>query len=231
MITAVSKEWIIDGGIAIMKAHSMRWWMICGLGAVDGLAVGILIEALRLKYEYHRIEQLLQEAAEQNKTIGYLLNPTIDLAIPALSLIVFTGISHVVYRYLITRPKSLLLFWITAGAIAIAAGAVMTGPLSSPASSVALVLFAGISYLVFRVWRSHLDSIVLGWEVIGVSTVITVATAAQIVGLFVVQRFELRRPLTWLLCLLVVLFVNLVFGALLRRGFPQLLGKTVHVRD
>jgi hypothetical protein len=231
MNTAASQEWIIDGGIAIMKADSMPWWMICGLGAVDGLAVGVLIEALRLMYENHRIELLLQEAAEQNKTIGYILNPTIDLVIPTLSVVVFTGISHLVYRYLISRPGFLLLFWLMAGAIAIAAGAVMTEPLRSPASLVALVLFAGISYLVFRVWRSHLDSLLLGWEVIGVSTVITVAAAAQIVGLFVVQRFELRRPLTWLLCLLLVLVVNFVFGALLRRGFPQLLGKTIHVCD
>ena len=214
-----------------MKADSMPWWIICGLGAVDGLAVGILIEALRLIYESHRIELLLQEAAVQNKTIGYMLNPTVDLVIPAISVVAFTGISHMVYRYFISRPESLLLFWLIAGSIAIAAGAVMTNPLRSSASLLAVVLFAGISYLVFRVWRRHLDSLLLGWEVTGVSTVITVAAAAQIVGLFVVQRFELNRPLTWLICLLLVLLVNFVFGTLLRRGFPQLLKKTIHVCD
>ena len=107
--------------IAIMKADSMPWWIICGLGAVDGLAVGILIEALRLIYESHRIELLLQEAAVQNKTIGYMLNPTVDLVIPAISVVAFTGISHMVYRYFISRPESLLLFWLIAGSIAIAA--------------------------------------------------------------------------------------------------------------
>lgn len=214
-----------------MKVESMPWWMICGLGAVDGLAVGILIEALRLMYENHRLEVLLHEAAEQNKTVGYMLNPTIDLLIPALSLVMFAGISHLVYRYLMSQPQSLLLFWLTTGAIAVAAGSVMTGPLRDPASLIFLVLFAGIGYLVFRLWRSHLDSLPLVWEVIGVSTVITVAAAAQIVGLFAVQRFELRRPLTWFLCLLTVLLVNFVFGTLLRLGFPQFAGKTMHVYD
>jgi len=55
----------------MVKMNSMSLWMICGLGAFDGLAVGILIEALRLLYEKHRIEMLFQEAAEPNKTVGY----------------------------------------------------------------------------------------------------------------------------------------------------------------
>lgn len=214
-----------------MKMNSMSWWMICGLGAVDGLAVGILIEALRLLYEKHRIEVLLQEAAEQNRTVGYMLNPAIDLLIPVISVVAFAGISHLVYRYLTGRPRSLLLLSLMAGIFAVFAGFVMNGSLRDPLSLLSLVLFAGIGYFVFRLWRNHLDSLPLLWQVIGVSTVLAVAAGAQIVGLFTVQRFELRQPVLWLLCLLLVLLVNFVYATLLRLAFSQFPGKTMHVYD
>jgi len=214
-----------------MKINSMHAWMICGLGAVDGLVVGFLIEVFRVAYEKHRIEGFLQQAAEQNQSIGYLLSPRMDLLIPTISAIAFAAISHLIYRYLTDRPRGLLVFWLIAGIGGGSAGLVMTGLPRDPVSFLSLLLFAGISYSIFRLWSTNLNSLPFLWEVIGLSTVLTVAAGVQIIGLFAVQRVELRQPLTWLLCLVLVLFVNIIFGLLLRLRFPQSASSAMHSYD
>jgi hypothetical protein len=216
---------------SMKRRYSMAWWVVCGLGAVDGLAVGFVAEGLRLMYERYRIEVILREAAQRNQPIGYLLNPAMDLLIPIICLVTFTVITHLVYRYLIGRPRSLLLLWTATGGVAVAAGYFMTGARRDPLSLLSLVLFASVSYIIFRLWRDHPGVLSLQWQVIGVSTVLALAAGSQIVGLFVVQRVELRQPLTWLLCLVLVLLVNFIYGALLRRAFSQQSGNTIHVYD
>ena len=207
------------------------WWKIWTLGALDGLAVGFLIEASRLIYERHRMTVLLEDAAKQNKPVGYLLNPALDLLIPIICLIVFSAITYLVFQYLLGRPRLLVLLWTMAGGIAVALGCFLTGSFPDSLSLLSLVVFAGLSYIIFRLWRAHPRSQPLLWQAIGVSTILALAAGVQIAGLFVVQRFELRLPLTWLLCLALVLLVNFIYGTLLRRGFSQQLGNMAHVYD
>ncbi len=212
-------------------SDSIRWWKICAMGAIDGLAVGVAIEALRLVYEKHRIEVILQEAARHNERVGYVLNLTFDLLIPIICTIAFAGVSLVVYECLIDRPKFIFLLWLIAGVIGVSAGYAMTPGSRNPFALLYLALFSGISYLVFRLWKRRSNFAPFLWQVIGISTVLILAASSQIIGLFVIQRFELRQPLTWLLCFVLVLLVNFIYGALLRRGFSQQLENTMHVYD
>lgn len=207
----------------------MSWWRLCILGALDGLAVGFLIEALRLIYERHRMSALLEEAARRNQPVGYLLNPALDLFIPVLCVIGFAGVTYLVCSYLIGRPRILFLLWIAAGGVAVGLGYFLTGSLPDSFSILMLAAFAGVCYIIFRLWRSHPGSVILLWQVIGVSTIVMLAAGVQIVGLLLVQRSELRRPLTWLLCLVLVVLVNFIYGAVLRRGLSQNFGNSTRV--
>jgi hypothetical protein len=173
-------------------------------------------------YEKNRIAAVLQQADQREINVGYVMEPSVDLLIPMISILTFTAITHIFYRYLTGRPRSLALFWLIAGTLAVSAGWIMKDIGQNVSMLLYLILFVGISYFTFRRWRTHLESLSLQWQVIGVSGVITAATAIQILGLFNVQRFELRHPATWVLCLLLVLFVNFIFSAGLRVVFEQL---------
>jgi hypothetical protein len=199
--------------------RSMRWWTLCALGAVDGLVLGILLEVFRLRYENYRIQILLQEAA-QGKKVGYLLRPSFDVLIPGLSILIVVGISYLVYRYLRDRPRSVGLLWLICGIISLI-GLFLIEPHQSTSAIFFILLFVAISYFNFRVWKTHLDSIPLQWQIIGISSVIMTAAGTQVFGLFTVQRAELRWPALWLLCLVVVVFVNFIFGTLVRLGLSQ----------
>jgi hypothetical protein len=212
------------------KKTSLTWWTLCGLGAVDGLMVGFVIEGFRLVYERHRIEIILREAEQRNLLVGYLMNPALDLLIPIISILAFTLMTPLVFRYLRGRPRFLLLLWIALAMVAMSAGYFMaTGSLRDPLSLLSLGLFAGLSYVVFRLWRDRPGFLPFFAQVIGVSTVLVVAAIVQIISLFSVQRIEVRKPLTWLLLLIVVLVVNFICGIVMRLGFSQNSGNAIHV--
>jgi hypothetical protein len=207
---------------------SIDWWKICGLGAIDGLFVGLAFEVLRIVYENRRIEVILQQASLNNEPVGYLLKPSFELLIPATCMIAFAGIAQLVYRDIRRRPQWIPLVWLVTGGVAVSAGYVMTVSFGDRFALLSLVLFAGASYLIYRLWRAHLNSNPLLWQVIGISALLFLAAMAQIISLFIVQRPELRQPQAWLLSLAFVLVINLVYGIAVKHIFSKYLRGTIH---
>jgi hypothetical protein len=121
-----------------------------------------------------------------------------------------------VERYFIDYARALLRSWLIIGAFAVGAGCLMALAGSDVLSLVWVLVFAVVSYLAHRFWIHHPRSASLLWLVVGVSAVIVVAAAAQLSGLFTVQRYELRSSLLWLLCLAAVDIINPVYGAATR---------------
>lgn len=175
-------------------------------------------------YENHRIDVQLQKAPDPSLNIdvfGFPMRPGVDLRLPVICMVTFAAVSVLGYRYLRHRPQAVLLLWALVWIIAVMAGYIVTTVSGDFSGLLVVGLFSGISYLVYWLWKRHAHSVLLFWQVIGISAVLTLAAGTQLIGLFRVQRWELSRPWLWLFCLLVVLLVNLVFGTVLHLIFSR----------
>lgn len=187
------------------------------LGALDGLVLGIVLETVRLILARQELSRELAQADTYKGGIGYILEPTANTFLPLLSVVALAAISHLVHRYFVNRPKWLLVLWLLFGVLSVMVAHHMT-PIGSAGdwSLAYLIAFAAISYLVHYGWMRRPTSLTLLWPVVGITAVVVVAAATQTIGLFRVERPQLRDPFIWLLCLAVVLLVNVLFGAALR---------------
>lgn len=194
---------------------------ICVLGAINGLLVGIAVEASRIIYAKYQMQRAMDEAAQHNGNTGYMLEPVMNAFIPFMCVIAFTAVSHLVHRYFQRRPQSLLLVWLLMGLISFSVRQYMFPLNQDNFSFVYVIGFVAVSYLIYWFWANHLYSRLLMWAVIGATAVLLVGTTVQIIGLFMVQRYELRQPLTWLFCLTLVTLINLIYGAIVQGLTPQ----------
>lgn len=187
------------------------------LGALDGLVLGTVLETVRLIHAKKELSHELAQADAYQSGIGYLLEPTANAFLPLLFVVALAAISHLVHKYFVNRPKRLLLLWLVFGFLSVIAGRHMT-PIGSAGdwSLAYLVAFATISYLAYYGWMRRPKCPTWLWPVVGITAVVVVAAGTQTIGLFRVERPQLRDPFTWLLCLTIVLLVNLLFGAALR---------------
>lgn len=193
----------------------------CVLGGINGLFVGLAVEALRFVNAKHEMQRLMEEAVQHESIVPYMLKPTMKPFIPMACIIAFAATSHLMHLYLIKRPRPLLLLWLLTGTIAMWAGYYMNPAGGDGFSLTYLVAFAISSVLVYWSWMNHRHSVPRLWLIIGITAVLLVAAIVQIIGLFMVQRYELRQPLTWLLCLALVAAINFIYGTVIRFVLPQ----------
>ncbi|MGZ5435654.1 MAG: hypothetical protein ACXWID_18705 [Pyrinomonadaceae bacterium] len=195
------------------------------LGAIDGLLVGLALEAGRVTYLNYQMSLAAREYSE-TKLWADFTSARWELLTPLVTMVVFAAIAYVVDQWLISRPRLLLSLWFAFGAVALALGFFMA---TSNADLFSLLWLAGlvaIILLVHWLWRNHPDSISLLWAVNGVSAVIAVALGVQLVGLFFHWR-DLRRPFIWLICLVSVIAISAVFGAIVRFILNRVSGRKV----
>jgi len=193
------------------------------IGAINGLLVGVIEEQARVSYLGYQMSRAAKDFAAfaRQEGGGYtFVEPTRDPFIPLLTVVVFAAVSFLIYRYLLSRPKSLLLIWFTLGAVALGGGYFMSTSNPNILSFVWILTFASVCYFVHRLWTKHRDSLFLLWLVNGVSAVLVVALGVQLVGLLFYWP-ELRSPLLWLLCLLGVIATNLIYGAVIQFIFDR----------
>ena len=202
-------------------SRSLTTESVCMLSAFNGLLVGLTVEFLRITYEKYKAEIYMEEALKKFGRAGYILNPMADPFIPVVCILTFAGVSHLVYRHFRQRPKSLILYWIVISIIALALRTSVEPLNYDYISFLYMLLFAIVSYLIYNLWINYPHSILPLWLVIGVTVVITVASVTQIIGLFIDQAYELRRIITWLLCLTLVLIFNMGLGVFVQYVFPR----------
>jgi di/tricarboxylate transporter len=87
-------------------------------------------------------------------------------------------------------------------------------------SLIFIAIFAVISFVFYRRWKRDQHADIFLWPVIGITGVLAIAFAVQIIGLFIVQKYELRKPLAWLLCLVLVVAINMLFGITVKLIIP-----------
>jgi hypothetical protein len=199
-----------------MKLNTLNQFQISLLGAFDGLLIGVVLEGIRLLYAKEQLNRELAEAATYHRSIGYILEPQASSFLPLLSIVALAVASLLVHRYFVSRPKLLLKLWVALGAVS-TLGAYYMAPIGSAGiwSVIGLFTFVSISFLVYFSWVRRPKSPTLLWPVVGITAVVVTLGVAQTVGLFRVQRTELRVPLAWLMCLMLVVGINVMFGAVL----------------
>lgn len=191
------------------------------LGAIDGLLVGLIVEEGRITYLEHEIRESLKMRALNNDYAADYFYPSREVFVPLLCVVIFACLSYLVYRYFINHPQLLSRIWLMLGAFALWAAYFIEASNPNISSWVSVVIFIAVSYFIYRFWANHLEYLPVLWLVIGVSAVIAVAAGAQLLAPFITSRYEHRRPLTWLLCLAIVVLVNSIYGVVLQMILPQ----------
>jgi len=194
---------------------------ILALGAINGLLVGLALEEMRITYLVHEMTKARQDFIEHHNWTVDFFYPTRGVFVPFVCIVAFAGVSHLVHRYFINCPQALLLFWLIFSSFAVWAGHFMESSSPNAFSFTYVLIFAFVSYIAHRFWKNHLQSFPLLWLIIGISAVIVVAASVQLVGLFMVQRRELRSPLMWLLCLAGIVVINSIYGFVIQLIFPR----------
>ncbi|SRR5260370_12225653 len=184
------------------------------LGVGNGLLVGLIAEEVRVTYTNYEMGRAAREFAGTGMSVDFVETGP-KVLVPLVSIIAFGAVSYFVNRYFRTRPRALLSLWLVLGAVAVWAGYFMSTSKPNILSLVWILTFAMMCYLVHRVWMNYRDSLFLLWLVNGVSVVIVVALGVQLTGLLFYWP-ELRSPLLWLLCLLGVVLINLIYGAVVQ---------------
>jgi hypothetical protein len=184
------------------------------LGVINGLLIGLFAEEARVIYLAHAMSRARSdfELRHPDWAVDFFY-PDRSLLVPLVCVVALAGAGHLIRRYFVDYPRTLLWFWSAIGAVALCAGYLMAPPGANVFSLVWVLMFAAVSYSAHRLWARHPESLPLLWLVVGVSAVLVVAAAAQLIGLFTVQRHELRSSFLWLLCLTLVVIVNPIYGA------------------
>ena len=194
--------------------RSLRPIRILALGAINGLLVGLALEKARTTLLNYQASQ----AAQEHGAIGWTFDYIQALWGPWMPLVyipVFAIVAYFVNQYFKSRPTLLLSLWFGLGAVAIGAGYFMSTSNPDVFSFLWLLSLVAVSYLVHRLWKSRPDSIFLFWLVNGISAVVVIAFAVQLLGLFVyfVYWRELRSLSLWSIFLLGIVAINAVYGA------------------
>jgi hypothetical protein len=185
-----------------------------GLGAVNGLIVGLALETARLTYLNYQMTQAARELA-QTAFWGDFIEARWEPLGPLLSIAVFAVVAYLIYECLINRPRLLLIIWFVLGISALSLGYFMST--SNPDLFSFLWLFGLVvaAYRVHQLWKKHPDSLPLLWAINGISAVVVGAMGIQLVGLFFYWP-NARKPLIWLIGLVGVIAISAVFGAVVQ---------------
>lgn len=187
---------------------------ILGLGAVNGLMVGLAFEKARVTYLNYQMSRAAREYAQIKLAVDFT-SASWEPLTPLVSMLVFAIVGYFVRQCFINRTQLLLSFWFGLGTTAFALGYFMATSNPNLLSFLWTFGLVAIIYLVHWLWKTRPDSLVLLWAVNGVSTVIVVALAVQLAGLFFYWP-ELRSARVWLSCLVGVVAISSVFGAVVQ---------------
>ena len=191
------------------------------LGAINGLLIGLIVGEARIVYLAHQMSQARREFDRfYHDLVVDFFYPDRNLLVPFVCIIAFAATSYLVYQYFLSRPQALLLLWIILGAVAVWVGYFMSTSRPDVFSFMWVLIFAVVSYLVHRLWKNHAHSFLLFWLVSGISAVIIVAAGVQLIGLFFYWPVP-RNSLLWLLCLVAIMIINSIYGALLQLIFQR----------
>jgi hypothetical protein len=193
--------------------------MTFAIGGINGLFVGLIGEAARVRYLNYEMSQAAREYARTawavDFTDGYW-----QPVLPLICVIVFAVAGYLVRRYFLSYPKRLLFIWLLLGGVAVGAGYLMSTAKPSVLSHFSILSFALVCYVVYRLWANRADSLPMIWQAVGITSVIAIALGVQLVGLFYYWP-DLRRPQLWLLCLLGVIGTNVIYGSMLQFVFDR----------
>ncbi len=193
------------------------------LDLVNGLVVGVVLEQARVAY----FDLQITRAAREYVRTGYVADfestqwePVTILA----SMLVFALVGYFVRQFFMNRPHLLLSLWLGLGSVALVLGYFMSTRTPDALSYLWLAGLLAVAYLVHRLWRGHPESPSLLWPVNGISAVVVVALAVQLVGLFFYWP-DLRRPMIWLIGLIGVIAINTIFGIIVQFVFHRVDGR------
>jgi hypothetical protein len=207
------------GYVMTTEQKALSPWIICVGGAINGLLAGLIAEEARVRYLNYRMGEAAHQYAQSAWAVDFV-DAHRDLLVPLVCIVTFAGVSYIVHRYFASRPQMLLFPWSILGAVALGAGYFMSTSKPNVFSFVWILGFAAVSWLAHKCWTSRPQSFSLLWLVIGISAVIVVAVGVQLVGLFFYWP-DLRRPLLWLLCLLGVVVISTIYGAVIQFVFER----------
>lgn len=201
------------------KTKTLTPAMMFAIGGLNGLLVGLIGEAARIRYLNYEMSQAAREYARTPWAVDFV-DAYWHPLVPLICVIAFALVSYLLHRYFLSYPKQLLFIWLLLGGVAVGAGYFMSTANPSVLSYFYILTFAIVSYVVYRLWANRKDSISLVWLAVGITSVIAIALGVQLVGLFYYWP-ELRRPQLWLLCLLGVIGTNFIYGSVLQFVFDR----------
>jgi len=193
--------------------------MMIWIGGINGLVVGLIAEAARIRYLNYEMSEAAQEYARTPWAVDFV-DAYWQPLVPLICVVAFSVVSYVVLRYFLRSPQRLLLIWLVLGGIAVGAGYFMSTANPSLLSYCYILTFAIVSYAVYRLWANRTVSFSMVWLAVGITSVIAIALAVQLVGLFHYWP-ELRRPQVWLLCLFGVIGTNFIYGSVVQYVFDR----------
>lgn len=192
---------------------------VFGLGAINGLVVGLALEKARLTYLEYQMAQAAREDAQKYAQTDFHADffflDTWEPQVPLLSIAIFAVVAYVIYKCFINRPRLLLMIWFGLGFCALSLGYFMS-TLSPDLFSYLWLLGLVVAVLVVhQFWKKRPDSLPLLWTINGISAVILGALGIQIVGVLYWWP-NARRPIIWLVILLGVIAISAVFGVVIQ---------------
>lgn len=188
--------------------------MVLGLGAINGLIVGLVLEKARHIYLYYQMTKAAREYAQTEIFVDFI-EARWEPLVPLVSIAVFTIVAYLIYQCFLSRPRLLLMIWFGLGTVSLSSGYFMSTSNADIFSFLSLFGLVLVAFFVHRLWRTHTDSLSLFWAINGVSAVVVVAVGVQLVGLFFYWP-EARKPLIWLICLVGIVAINAVFGVVVQ---------------
>ena len=193
--------------------------MASAIGGINGLLVGLIAETARIRFLNYEMSQAAREYARTPWAVDFVDAYWQPLA-PLICVVSFALVSYLFHRYFLSYPKRLLWTWLLLGGIAVCAGYFMSTANPSVVSYFCILIFAIVSYVVYRLWATRSDSLSMVWLAVGITSVIAIALGVQLVGLFYYWP-ELRRPQLWLFCLLGVIGTNFIYGSVVQFLFDR----------
>lgn len=197
-----------------MNKKSFGLVSIAELGALNGLLVGLTLEEARILYVNYTMNLAAREYAQSDWAVDFV-EARWEPVVPLVCIAIFALAAYLVSKHFVIRPAALFLLWCGLGAVALSAGYFMSASKPSALSLLSVASLAALSYFAHRLWRNRPDSLSLFWIINGISALILAAFVVQLLGMFFYWK-NLRSPLLWLICLVLVIATNSLFGALIQ---------------
>jgi len=201
------------------KKKTLTPAMMLAIGAINGLLVGLIAEAARIRYLNYEMSEAAREYAPTAWAVDFI-DAYWQPLLPLICVITFAAVSYIIQRYFLSYSKRLLFIWLLLGGIAVAAGYIMSTANPNVLSYFCLLTFAIISYAVYRLWENRVQTFSMIWLAVGTTSVIAIAFGVQLVGLFHYWP-ELRGSPLWLLGLLGVIGTNFIYGSVVQFVFDR----------